>query len=417
MATSIIPFAGSTELPAHLAALFGEDDTNLAARSSINQLSYRGKVWRRIVDGVEEQITRTNKDTGDTEAVPIINLVVLDHNKQRSRAFYEGGFEEGRNRKPVCYSSDGVTPDDSVPEPCAKTCASCPNAVKGSLITENGKMSTKCQPNKRIVVVPTSMIGQHVPLLLRIAQTSVWDKDNSANEAQNWYAWDQYLDMLRARGARHTAAVETRVKFDTRMAYPKVLFKADRWLSPEEAQAAKQKLADCADEIAKILNGGQDPDGAAGDPGIPKEGLPASQEATGATAAAPAEDPNAKAAQAAAQAAANVAAAAKLEAEKKAQAKAAKQARADEAAKAAVAAAEAAAKAAADAGDEDEGGAWGVVSGTNGATPAATRTPARTVTPVTPVQAAAPAAELAPVVETGTPAGLSELLSAWDDNA
>jgi hypothetical protein len=153
-----------------------------------------------------------------------------------------------------------------VKEPCAATCASCPNAVKGSKITESGKQTTLCAPFKRVAIVPSANIGSHVPMLLRLAQTSVWDKDNGENEAKGWYAWDQYLDMLRARGAKHTATVETRVKFDSRMAYPKLLFSASRWLNPEEATAVKSLLAEREKEVADILTGSADRDGLAGQP-------------------------------------------------------------------------------------------------------------------------------------------------------
>lgn len=55
--------------------------------------------------------------------MPIVNLVVLDHNKGRSRAYYEGAFEKGKNSAPRCTSADGVTPDADIKEPCAATCA------------------------------------------------------------------------------------------------------------------------------------------------------------------------------------------------------------------------------------------------------------------------------------------------------
>lgn len=271
MTTAIIPFdstgtAGNAvaEVPAHLVALFG-DSANITPRFNINQLSYRGKTWRRVVEGEETALTRQNTE-GDVEPIPIVNLVILDHNKNRSRAYYEGAFEEGKNSSPKCYSGDGIAPDASVKEPCAATCATCPNAVKGSKITENGKQSTLCSPFKRIAVVPSSNIGQHPAMLLRLAQTSVWDKDNGENESKGWYAYDQYMDMLRARGAKHTAAVETRVKFDLRMAYPKLLFSAARWLNPDEATAAKALIAEKEKEIADILTGGADRDGVSGQP-------------------------------------------------------------------------------------------------------------------------------------------------------
>lgn len=271
--TAIIPFDSTPApgsavavVPEHLVALFG-DSANITPRFSINQLSYRGKVWRRVVEGEETVLTRPSQDNpGDVEPIPLVNLVILDHNKSRSRAYYEGAFEEGKNSSPRCYSGDGVAPDATVKEPCAATCATCPNAVKGSKITENGKQTTLCSPFKRVAVVPSANIGQHPAMLLRLAQTSVWDKDNGENEAKGWYAWDQYLDMLRARGAKHTAVVETRVKFDSRMAYPKLLFSASRWMNPDEASQIKQLLADKEKDIADILSGTPDRDGVAGHP-------------------------------------------------------------------------------------------------------------------------------------------------------
>lgn len=267
--SNIIPFdstgAGAAQLPAHLANVFGEEG-NIQPRVTINQLSYRGKVWRRVVKGEEVQLTRTSQETGEIEPLPIVSIVILDHNKQRSRSFFEGNYEEGKNSSPRCYSSDGVKPDPSVKEPIAASCATCPNAVKGSKITESGKQSTLCSPFKRVAVIPSAQIGQHPAMLLKLAQTSIWDGQNQENEAKGWYAWDNYLDMLRARGAKHTAMVETRVKFDLRVAYPKLLFSAARWLSPEEALAVKAEMEKQHDDIDTIINGAGNEDGVMGQP-------------------------------------------------------------------------------------------------------------------------------------------------------
>lgn len=264
--SNIIPFSadGAANLPAHLANVFG-DEGNIAPRQTVNQLSYRGKVWRRIVNGEEVQLTRLNNDTGEQEPIPIVQVIILDHNKQRSRSFFEGNYEEGKNAKPRCYSADGVKPDASVKDPIAPTCATCPNAVKGSKITENGKQTTACSPFKRVAIAPSNNIGDHPPLLLKMAQTSIWAPD-PAEEAKGWYAWDDYLNMLRARGAKHTAMVETRIKFDLKVAYPKLLFSAARWLNPEEALAARKLLDDpaVAGEIEAIINGAGDADGVMG---------------------------------------------------------------------------------------------------------------------------------------------------------
>jgi hypothetical protein len=400
--SNLIPFNGGAGVPAHLDSLWG-DEANIAQRNGINALKFKGKVWRTYIDGSENDLMQDVN--GDMVPAQIVNIIVLDHNKNRSRAFYEGGFEDGANKAPTCASSDGVKPDANIKEPCAQTCASCPNAVKGSKISDNGKPTTACSPNKRVAVVPVGGVGKHVPLLLRLAQTSVWDKDNAENEAQGWFAWDQYLDFLRARGAKHTAAVETRAKFDKRMAYPKLLFSASRWLNPDEAVAAKAMLNDASDEIAKILSGSGLNDGATGTPGIPSDGLPSipgtqadttkATKVAAATAAVDAIDAVAKAE--AAKADAEAKAAAEVAAAEKARKKAAKEAKA----KAAAEAAAAAAAAADDDDDDDDDGVTDVVA--------------------KPVAAAAPAAEpIAPQAgvgtESSTPDGLKSLLDGWDDS-
>lgn len=242
---NIVPFA-QAQVPAHIQKEVGGGLANIPEKINIPQLSFRGKVWRQVIDG--EERTLVNKED---EPVSTVHIIVLNHNKARSRAFYEGAFEEGKSQPPACWSSDGDTPDPDVKEPQAKSCAKCPNSVKGSKITPNGKETTACSVFKRLAVVPLSDLSCP-PMLLRLAQTSMWDKNNAENEEKGYYAWDQYLDMLRARGALHTGLVATKVRFDSRVAYPKLVFAASRWLEPEELKEVKPLFE--SEEVLKLLN-------------------------------------------------------------------------------------------------------------------------------------------------------------------
>ena len=233
---NVVPFQQqNVALPAHIAK-FLADNSNIDPKQNIPQLSFRGKVWRIVLDGEETTVTK------DEEPVSTIRVVVIDHNKARSRSYYEGAYEEGKATMPACFSIDGVVPDDAVESPQAETCANCPQSVKGSKITPTGKEVTACSSYKRAVVVPHADLS-FTPLLLRIPQTSMWDKHNEENEAKGWYAWDQYLDMLRQRGAAHTSVVLTKIKFDARVAYPKLLFAAHDFVSGEDL-ATVSKLFD-----------------------------------------------------------------------------------------------------------------------------------------------------------------------------
>ena len=243
MTTQIVSFYQSKNIPAHIQQAIEEGVENIAPKLNVPQLSFRGKVWRTVIDGEETPLMNA-----EDEPVSTVHVVVLDHNKARSRSYYEGAYEEGKAQAPACWSSDGDYPDASVKQPQAKSCASCPQSVKGSKITPQGKEVTACSVFKRIAIVPLSNLGtEHtVPLLLRLAQTSMWDKNNEENEAKGYYAWDQYLDELRKRGATHTGYVATKVRFDSRVAYPKLLFAASRWLVDEELATVKPLFKDAA---------------------------------------------------------------------------------------------------------------------------------------------------------------------------
>ena len=228
--------------------------------------------------------------------------------------FYEGQYVAGENKAPTCSSLDGKTPDKDIATPVAKACASCPNAVKGSKVTPAGKATTACGMTKRIAIVPVSQ-PQSDPYLMRLAPTSIRDKDNKEGEAAGWYAWDQYTAMLASKGCTNTAQVVTKMKFDHRAEYPKVLFSASRWLTPEEWAIMQVKWKDPA--VKALLEGKSggvlvEPDAAP--EGVEDEGMvlaPAAAPvaAAPAAAAAPARAPRAPRAAAAAAAPAPAAAA------------------------------------------------------------------------------------------------------------
>ena len=242
---NLVPFT-QVPVPAHIQKAINAGISNIDEKVTINQLSFRGKVWRQVIDGTERPLLNN-----DDEPVSTVHVVVLNHNKARSRAYYEGAFVEGKSTPPACWSNDGEVPDSSIREPQATSCAKCPRSVKGSKITPNGHETTECSVYKRLAVVPLRDLACP-PMLLRLAQTSTWDKKNDDNEAKGYYAWDQYLDMLRKNNVPHTGYVATKIRFDSRMAYPKLIFAASRWLEDEELELAKP-LFDSEDVLA-LLN-------------------------------------------------------------------------------------------------------------------------------------------------------------------
>lgn len=245
MSTELVTMFDGAGLPAHLADL--NEQGNIVGRDTIPMVSFRGKVWRIAKDGSEDILM--NKD-GDP--VQSINVVVLDYNKARSRAYFEGAYVEGQSARPTCWSNDGVKPEADSTNLQAQTCATCPQAVKGARQTPDGKDIAACSQFKRVALVPAADTT-FAPLLLKLPQTSIWDKDAEEMAAKGFYAFDQYMDLLRKKGVNHTATVITKIKFDPRVAYPKLLFGPVNWLPNELHGNVADQLAK-KDELNIILN-------------------------------------------------------------------------------------------------------------------------------------------------------------------
>jgi len=240
-------FDATAGMPAHLVDI--NEQSNIEIRDIVDTLSFRGKVWRINRGGIET-IAR-NKEG---EPVSTLQMVVLDYNKSRSRALYPK-YVEGQSKPPICWSNDGVTPDNDVQQKQGAACASCPQSQKGSKINDDGQPGVACASFKRAVVVPI-VPPDFPPLLLKVPQTSMYDKDNKENENLGNYAFDQYMEMLKARGVNNTASVVTKLSFDARTSYPKLLFKAAAWLPVEKAEAVRAQLAnkDLLEKMLKIVD-------------------------------------------------------------------------------------------------------------------------------------------------------------------
>lgn len=220
-------------VPSHIGS-FLADARNIAERQVVPSLGYEGKVWQINLNGEKTKIVKRNED-GDDEPVATMRVVVLDYAKRRGRTYYEGTYDKDKISAPVCSSDDGLTPNRHIEAPQSAKCDGCPMSVKGSRVSDNGKPTTACAQHRWLVVVPANQMD-FTPLRMKIAITSDYDKQSPELEAQGWFAFSNYTDMLRSKGVQHTAALVTKMKFDPNAAYPKVMFSPDRWLEPAELQ-------------------------------------------------------------------------------------------------------------------------------------------------------------------------------------
>lgn len=257
-------------VPAHIAAARaagGLEDNTTIGGATVPSLSPQGKVW---TIGLEGQKTKLEKRDNDGELVPlsVMKVVILDFAKRRGRAYYEGAYDPDKESAPVCWSPDGITPDGGSPNLQAKKCSECPKSVKGSKITDQGKAVAACGEHRMLALVPANKLD-FTPLRLKIAMTSDFDKQSpnaAANTQNGWFAFRQYMDYLKSVGVSHTAEVVTKMKFDSGATYPKILFAAERWLTPEESAIITPLTKQ--EEVQSLLGGTWTP---AGPDGVKKD--------------------------------------------------------------------------------------------------------------------------------------------------
>ena len=213
--SQLVPF-DSGNVPAHIAALARTaPNEDLTAGTSMGYpiLRYKGKTW-----SVGEGDTRTviMNDDGDPRAS--LEIVIFKANSNISKVYYPDGFEEGTDDKPDCYSHNGTQPALDASAPQAISCAVCPHNAWGSKISEHGSKGKACSDSRRLAVA--SIHDLETPMLLRVPAASL--KELSL-----------YAGILNRQNAPYYAVV-TKVSFDAELAYPKLLFKALRYLTNEE---------------------------------------------------------------------------------------------------------------------------------------------------------------------------------------
>ncbi len=191
--------------------------------ASFPVMSYKGKVWR-IKKGGEEQM----HVDADKNALPCIDVILVQANPTPSKIFYDKKYEEGTNEAPRCFSNDGAKPDAAVVKPINPVCPTCPNNVWGSRITESGKKSRACSDARRMAIVFAEDLNKNgaecQKLLLRVPPASLNPLKDYAEKT------------LYPKGIPFFAVV-TRIGFDVNAAHPQFTFKAHRLLNEEEAEA------------------------------------------------------------------------------------------------------------------------------------------------------------------------------------
>lgn len=284
MSTQVSNF-DTAKLPSHITAMFqvADDLTSGVGGGGFPHISIKGKVFHITRGDEKTMITRE-----DGSPASFIDVVLVKANPAVSKVYYEGGYVEGSEAKPVCYSNDGVAPASDAASPQAKKCAVCPHNQWGSRITENNGKGKSCADSRRIAVASPQLVND--PMLIRVPAASL-------------KPLQQYGEALKKRGVAYQAVV-TRIGFDYTVAHPALTFKAIDFISQD---VANEVVTVMDSEVVKNILGANNSGGveasvtapaaptAAPEPApnpAPVQEKPAVKKATGfTTATVPSEEP------------------------------------------------------------------------------------------------------------------------------
>ena len=207
--SQIIPFESSS-LPAFITQAFAvTNDLLVSGNGGYPTVSIKGKVFTLKRGDEKTLITKPDAPDEPASSLEVVILKAGPAGDKLSKVFYEGGYVEGSDDKPACYSNDGVTPSINSQKPQAKTCAACPHNVWGSKISESGSKTKSCVDSKRLAIAPAGQIND--PMLLRVPAASL-------------KALTAFGQQLAKRGVPYQAVV-AKIGFDYTVAHPALTFK------------------------------------------------------------------------------------------------------------------------------------------------------------------------------------------------
>lgn len=233
MANDMVAITAS-KLPAHLQGKVKSTNVFAAAVSAggFPVVSIKGKVFH--VQRGDERTLITKGEDGEPAAS--LEAVIVATNPNKSKVFYDSGYEEGSAAKPTCYSNDGVGPAADAEEPQSKKCATCPHNQWGSRITDNGGKGKACGDSMRLAIAPPDQLND--PMLLRVPAASL-------------KTLGQYGGQLAKRGVEPHHVV-TRIGFDYNVAHPALTFKAVRFVEEHELAEVESVLFEEDETIGQI---------------------------------------------------------------------------------------------------------------------------------------------------------------------
>lgn len=214
----------NNQLPAYLQQLVS--DPRFTAPSSALSAGISQGGWPRI--SIKASRFRLQSPQGAEVVVQdtFLDVVIVDANTNISKIYYKQAYDaksdDGNFKAPDCYSDNGVAPSSKAASPQCGTCQACPHNIWGSKISPNGAQTKACADSKKVAVLIADNPDGPV-FELRVPAASLKNLGAYGNE-------------LTKRAVQEWQVV-TRLSFDENSDFPKLVFKAISYISPEHAAA------------------------------------------------------------------------------------------------------------------------------------------------------------------------------------
>ncbi|MDE2097895.1 MAG: hypothetical protein KGL39_11650 [Patescibacteria group bacterium] len=210
-----VPTTQAVNLPAHIAKLA---NTGLSLNETITggmksgghpSIGIKASKWRLRENGAEELVESFTLD-----------VIIVNANKYLSKVFYMGAYTGEEGKAPDCFSDNGTAPSAQAEKPQATNCAACPHNAWGSKVSPSGAKIKACADYKKLAVVLADDPERNV-YELRIPGASLKELNDIMTRLIN--------------NRVPIPAVIFRLSFDSKVDYPKVLFKPTGYVTEEQA--------------------------------------------------------------------------------------------------------------------------------------------------------------------------------------
>lgn len=229
----------NVQLPAHLSDRMGQPSAISSAMTSgiggtggasFKRISIRGSRFR-IREGANETILPDNT----------LRAVIVGASPNITKLFYKGGYNpkaEGEDKKPDCFSNDGIRPDKNASDPQSQQCGNCPQNAWGSKMSDSGNKMKACSDQKRLAVISADDHSENPEVyLFQVTPAALTE-------------FRQYGDMLSSKGFPAELVV-TEISFDPKQSFPKAQFKFGGFVN--ESQVATIDKLVGSDTVKEIV--------------------------------------------------------------------------------------------------------------------------------------------------------------------